>query len=153
MLIGEDRGHYLLILVIIPEEITRNWKQWKKLNFRVEHKLWKEISYLQARVISDIEHMWKNTIFFHVCCYGFCKGWKSLSNTVVYMMKSNFYLYIVNKWSHKAEWSQGLVSLVFSEVAEIVRVAARHGLFLEFSKTRVILTHNFTRPMRLHKLI
>ena len=78
--------------------------------------------------------MWKNTIFFHVCCYGFCKGWKSLSNTVVYMMKSNFYLYIVNKWSHKAEWNQGLVSLVFSEIAEIVRVAARHGLFLEFSK-------------------
>lgn len=34
MLIGEDRGHYLLILVITPEEITRNWKQWKKLNFR-----------------------------------------------------------------------------------------------------------------------
>ena len=60
MLIGEDRGHYLLILVIIPEEITRNWKQWKKLNFRVEHKLWKEISYLQAAINYFVSHI--NTI-------------------------------------------------------------------------------------------
>ena len=29
----------------------------------------------------------KNTIFFHVCCYGFAHGWKSLHETVVYMMK------------------------------------------------------------------
>ena len=28
----------------------------------------------------------KNTIFFHVCCYGFSQGWKSLCNTVVYMV-------------------------------------------------------------------
>ena len=28
----------------------------------------------------------KNTIFFHVCCYGSSKGWKSLYNTVVYMI-------------------------------------------------------------------
>ena len=28
----------------------------------------------------------KNTMFFHVCCYGFSQGWKSLCNTVVYMV-------------------------------------------------------------------
>ena len=72
MLIGEDRGHYRLILVIIPEEITRNWKQWKKLNFRVEHKLWKEISYLQAAIYYFVYHIktialyWQEVNFFNV---------------------------------------------------------------------------------------
>ena len=31
----------------------------------------------------------KNTILFHVCRYGFSQGWKSLCNTVVYMIKIN----------------------------------------------------------------
>ena len=30
----------------------------------------------------------KNTIFFHVCCYGFSQGQKSFYNTVVYMIIS-----------------------------------------------------------------
>ena len=29
------------------------------------------------------QHTWKNTIFFHVCCYGFSQGRKSLYNTAV----------------------------------------------------------------------
>ena len=29
----------------------------------------------------------KNTIFFHLCCYGFSQGWKSLYNTAVYVLK------------------------------------------------------------------
>ena len=29
----------------------------------------------------------KNTVFFQVCSYGFSQGWKSLYNTVVYMIK------------------------------------------------------------------
>ena len=33
------------------------------------------------------QHTWINTIFFHVCCYGFSPGWKSLYNTAVYMIK------------------------------------------------------------------
>ena len=37
------------------------------------------------------QHRWKNTIFFHVCCYGFSQGWKSLYNTAVYV--------IINKMS------------------------------------------------------
>ena len=32
----------------------------------------------------------KISIFFHIGCYGFSKGWKSLYNTVVYMIISNF---------------------------------------------------------------
>ena len=35
---------------------------------------------------------------------------------------------------------------MFSEIAEIARVAARLGQFLQFLKTRVILILNFTRP-------
>ena len=33
-------------------------------------------------------HLKKYRIF-HVCCYGFSQGWKSLYNTVVYMIKKN----------------------------------------------------------------
>ena len=28
----------------------------------------------------------KNIVFFHVCCYSFSQGWKSLYNTVVHMI-------------------------------------------------------------------
>ena len=49
-----------------------------------------------ARKVSDVSaadwryqtHV-KNTILFHVCRYGFSQGWKSLCNTVVYMIKIN----------------------------------------------------------------
>ena len=34
------------------------------------------------------QHTWKNTIFFHVCCYGFSQGRKSLYNTAVYVIMS-----------------------------------------------------------------
>ena len=33
------------------------------------------------------QHTWKNTIFFHVCCYGFSQGRKSFHNTAVYVIK------------------------------------------------------------------
>ena len=33
------------------------------------------------------QHTWKNTIFFHVCCYGFSQGRKSLYNPAVNVMK------------------------------------------------------------------
>ena len=32
------------------------------------------------------QHTWKNTIFFHVCCYGFSQSRKSLYNTAVYVI-------------------------------------------------------------------
>ena len=31
----------------------------------------------------------KKWVFFNVCCYGFSQGWKSLYNTVVYMININ----------------------------------------------------------------
>ena len=37
----------------------------------------------------------KNTIFFHVCCYGFSQDWKSLYNTVVYMIKGDVDLQVI----------------------------------------------------------
>ena len=33
------------------------------------------------------QHTWKNTTFFHVCCYGFPQGRKSLYNTAGYVIK------------------------------------------------------------------
>ena len=39
-------------------------------------------------LIGDIKHTRKNIVFDHVCSYGCSRGWKSLSNTVVYMIKS-----------------------------------------------------------------
>ena len=40
------------------------------------------------QLIGDIKHTWKNTIFFDVCCYDFSQGWKSLYNTLVYMINT-----------------------------------------------------------------
>ena len=37
------------------------------------------------------QQTWKNTIFFHLYCYGFSRSRKSLYNTAVYVIKS-FYL-------------------------------------------------------------
>ena len=44
------------------------------------------------------QHTWKNTIFFHVCCYGFSQGRKSLYNTAVYVIKSMIVCYSFGKW-------------------------------------------------------
>ena len=37
-------------------------------------------------------HTWKKAIFFHVCCYGFSQGWKSLYNTICYMKNRRYYM-------------------------------------------------------------
>ena len=42
----------------------------------------------RQQLIGDIKHTWKNILFFHVCCYDFSQGWKSLYNIVVYMIKT-----------------------------------------------------------------
>ena len=34
------------------------------------------------------QHTWKNTIFFHVFCYGFSQGRKSLYNAAIYVINS-----------------------------------------------------------------
>ena len=38
------------------------------------------------------QQTWKNIVFFHVYCYGFSKGRKSLYNTAVYLIKGNIEL-------------------------------------------------------------
>ena len=53
-------------------------------------------SILYHLLIGDIKRTWKNTMFIHVCCYGFSQGWKSLCNTVVFMINnisSSFFLF------------------------------------------------------------
>ena len=42
------------------------------------------------QLISNIKHMWKNIVFFLVCCCDFSQGWKPLYNRVVSMLKGFF---------------------------------------------------------------
>ena len=37
------------------------------------------------------QHTWKNTIFFHMSCYDFSQGRKSLYNSAVYVIKAITY--------------------------------------------------------------
>ena len=71
------------------------------------------------------QHRWKNTIFFHVCCYGFSQGWKSLNDTVFYMINNNRKLTILRLWnvSRKECWTIAygvgtgpLISILFSSI-------------------------------------
>ena len=34
----------------------------------------------------QIKHTRENIVFFHLWCYGFSQGWKSLYKTIVYMI-------------------------------------------------------------------
>ena len=47
---------------------------------------WRERGVTCQQLIGEIKHTWKSIVFFHVCCYGFSRGWKSVYNTVVYMI-------------------------------------------------------------------
>ena len=42
------------------------------------------------QLIDDIKHTRQNIVFFYVCCFGFSQGWKSLYNTIVYMIINKF---------------------------------------------------------------
>ena len=57
---------------------------------------WQEKStiFFQVCLILSIScwHTWKKAIFFHVCCYGFSQGWKSLYNTICYMKNRRYYV-------------------------------------------------------------
>ena len=57
---------------------------------------WRERQVTCQQLIGDIKHTWKNIVIFHVCCHGFSQGWKSLYNTVVYMIILN-YLVILSR--------------------------------------------------------
>ena len=49
----------------------------EKIGSTIPAKSWK------VQLISHIKHTCKIIVFFHMCCYGFSQGWKSLYNTTV----------------------------------------------------------------------
>ena len=46
------------------------------------------------QLVGDIKHTSKNTTFFDMCCYDFSQGWKSLYNTLVYMINTQYVILI-----------------------------------------------------------
>ena len=56
------------------------------------------------------QHTWKNTIFFHVCCYGFSLGQKSLYNTAVY---------VINILMQQSDWCKINTLMQHSDWCEI----------------------------------
>ena len=64
-----------------------------------------------ARKASDVSAAdWRyqthveNTILFHVCFSGFSQCWKSLINTVVYMISINFVIGLAHHGVFVAQW-------------------------------------------------
>ena len=57
------------------------------------------------------QHTWKNIYFFHVCCYGFSQGQKTLYNTAVYVINRGYYMAsLVNREGfavHSSNWPSG----------------------------------------------
>ena len=82
---------YFCVLAAITQnkfrQTTLDW-EWRRLRRSfINLTEWRKRRVTCQRLIGDIKHTWKNTIFFHVCCYGFCQSWKSLYNSLVYMIK------------------------------------------------------------------
>ena len=59
-------------------------------NKRINLTEWCKRQVTCQQLIGNIKHTWKNIVIFHVCCYGFSQGWKSLYNTLVYVIKGCF---------------------------------------------------------------
>ena len=55
------------------------------------------------QLIVDIRHV-ENTILFHVCFSGFSQCWKSLINTVVYMISISFVIGLAHHGVFVAQW-------------------------------------------------
>ena len=57
------------------------------------------------------QHTWKTIYFFHVCCYGFSQGQKTLYNTAVYVINRGYYMAsLVNREGsavHSSNWPSG----------------------------------------------
>ena len=51
-----------------------------------------------SSLLAISKHLKKKTIFFHLCCYGFSQGRKSLYNAAVYVIKGISHQFHVVKW-------------------------------------------------------
>ena len=61
-----------------------NWEWWRLCRSFINLTEWQE------RLIGNIKHTWKNTLFCDACCYSFSLGLKSshTSSTIVYKINS-----------------------------------------------------------------
>ena len=55
-------------------QTTADWELWRLCRSFINLTEWRERRVMCQQLISDIKHTWKNTLFFHVCCYGFSQG-------------------------------------------------------------------------------
>ena len=69
-------------------QTTLKWEWWRPRRSLINPAEWRDRWVTCQQLIGDIKQSWKYTIFFQVCCSGFSQGWKSLYNTVVYMIKT-----------------------------------------------------------------
>ena len=69
---------------------TLYYESWRLYRSFINLTEWRQRGVTCQQLIDDIKHTWKNIVFFHVCCYGFSQGWKSLYDTVIYMIIHTF---------------------------------------------------------------
>ena len=67
-------------------QTTLYWESWRLFHSFNNLIEWREKRVTYQQLIGDIKHTWKNIVFFHMSYYGFSHGWKSLYNTIVYMI-------------------------------------------------------------------
>ena len=93
-------GFFGVLAAITQESSDKNTLYWESLRFYcsfINLTEWRERRVKCQQQIGDIKHTWKNILFFHVCCYGFSQGWKSLYKTVVYKINP-CYMNIQSGW-------------------------------------------------------
>ena len=64
-------------------QTTLDWEWWRLRRLLINLTEWRERRVTCQQRISDIKHTWKNITFFHVCRYGFSRGWISFNDTAV----------------------------------------------------------------------
>ena len=74
-------------------------KQW---NLHQQELYQKQSRVYFSYCTNSITSTWKNTLFFHLCCYGFSLGRKSLYNTAVYVR--NIYIVCRNDYQQSKNW-------------------------------------------------
>ena len=106
--------------------MTLDLEWWRLYYSFVNLTKWRERRVTCQQLIDDIKHAWKNIVFFQVWCYGFSRGWKSLCNTVVYMIKTIIKKELF-KNSHLRNDVTGEISLN-SFARLILNISAKHNL-------------------------
>ena len=79
--------------------------------------------------------------FFHVCCYGFSQGRKSLYNTAVYVMKDFVFLQNQVIYTNLLIWTKAFIFLRDPVICTIQLCEIKAFLFLQDPVTCIILLY------------